>query len=91
MSKKSETEYLKGVIRGLEKQVKELRKQLSKKSAIKIQVEESKPKDKFHKVEQELSCPKCANPLQETNLGIRILVSCSNPQCDYRQTLRTKL
>jgi hypothetical protein len=81
---RSNTEYLKGIIRQLKKQNNQLKKELNKALNAGIydqpQEEPTVPKGK-----RKPRCPQCKEGiLKDIDLGARTLVVC--PECSYRKT-----
>jgi hypothetical protein len=89
---RSELEHLRGVIRSLEAENRQLRKQLARsdKELQKAVDMASTVLDDitYHDMQysSEPKCPKCANKLKHVDLGTRTLVLCSNTECTYRKT-----
>jgi hypothetical protein len=79
---KSETEYLRGQIRQLKAQVKNLRKELSRFEKIEPEEEELEIVNELEP--KAIKCPLCPGNVIKTNIqGIRMIETCS--ECDYRK------
>ena len=96
---RSETESLRGIIRHLEAENKNLKKQLSR-----ADKEVKRAFDTFTSfVDDELpaeapvvetvndlviKCPKCSKKIKGIELGPKVLYSCSNEDCRFRKTVK---
>lgn len=94
---RSETESLRGIIRHLEAENKNLKKQLSRadkevKKAFDtftsfvdddISAQEPQPTD-----DPTIKCPKCNKKIRGIELGPKVLYSCTNEECRFRKTTK---
>ena len=77
----SELEHLRGIVRNLEAQNRELKKELAKAKPT-IILKEVIKEDKLPRVD---GCPKCGKKLKEINLGLKQMILCSDASCDYKK------
>jgi hypothetical protein len=91
---RSEVEHLRGEVKNLKAQVRHLKKELARKQKRQHQYEDLEEREKDLEetlvaeiIEDVSRCPKCAAKLEETNIGVRILVRCES--CDYRETKKS--
>jgi len=92
----SELEDLRGLVRSLQAENRQLKKQLSRadkevKKAFETFntfVEDVQPVATVETQTFDTKCPKCNKKIKGIELGSRILYSCSNEDCRYRKTIK---
>lgn len=92
---RSETEYLRGIIKNLKSENRNLKKQLSRSNKRAHQYEDFETKLQDTEVEEvfesvippEKTCPKCKSKLKESPLGIKVLITCTS--CNFKETRKS--
>jgi len=79
----SEIEHLRGIIRNLEAQVRDLKKQLAKAKPTIIlkEVVREQESPKANK------CPICSKKIKEIDVGLKKLALCEDSSCSYRKVI----
>lgn len=88
---RNEVEHLRGIIRELKSENRNLRKQIGRSNKKVLQLEEHasdledlEPPHQEEEVVAKVSCPKCRGNLKTVDLGTRTLVNCED--CKYRKS-----
>lgn len=71
----------------LKRQVEQLRAELNKYHAYKPEEKKTK-KEKLKVVKKEEVCPNCQGSIQETDIGVKTLITCES--CTWRKTKANK-
>lgn len=90
---RSEVEQLRGEVRSLKSEIRHLKKELARAQKRQHQLEDIEQREQDLELEEKATeyvaptkakCPECGGNLQETNIGVRTLITCSG--CNYRQS-----
>jgi len=95
---RSELEHLRAENKSLKSQVRHLKKEVARKQKRENQYadleEREKELEEIETTDESISlykepngCPKCGSQLEETNIGVRILVRCTS--CEHRQSKKS--